>query len=79
MIKPSQRMAVDDVAAHYDDLDRFYREVWGEHLHHGLWARGNERPEEAVKLLVRRIAEKAEIDSGDTVCWSKNTTPMSWD
>ena len=25
------------VAAHYDDLDRYYRELWGEHVHHGLF------------------------------------------
>ena len=26
------------VAAHYDELDPFYREIWGEHVHHGYWA-----------------------------------------
>ena len=61
-------MSVADVAAHYDDLDCFYREVWGGHVHHGLWTRGNERPEEAVEQLVRLMAEQAEISSADAVC-----------
>ena len=26
-----------DVARHYDELDEFYRELWGTHVHHGLW------------------------------------------
>ena len=26
------------VARHYDELDEFYRELWGTHVHHGLWA-----------------------------------------
>ncbi len=25
------------IADHYDALDPFYRSVWGEHVHHGLW------------------------------------------
>jgi hypothetical protein len=24
----------ESVAAHYDNLDRFYRDIWGEHVHH---------------------------------------------
>lgn len=68
MIRPSRPISVADVAAHYDDLDRFYREVWGQHVHHGLWKSGHERPEEAVQELARLIAEKADIGSGDIVC-----------
>jgi len=30
------------VADHYDELDPVYRRVWGEHVHHGLWATGRE-------------------------------------
>lgn len=44
------------VAHHYDEIDPFYREVWGEHVHHGLWERGDETPEEAVRTLSRRVA-----------------------
>ena len=42
MIVPRRAMATSDVADHYDELDVFYREVWGEHVHHGLWRTGRE-------------------------------------
>jgi tocopherol O-methyltransferase len=55
------------VADHYDDLDSFYRELWGEHLHHGFWTTGEESPEIAVQRLVDLVAEKAQIKPGDCV------------
>ncbi len=58
----------EEVAAHYDNLDRFYREIWGEHVHHGLWETGRESPEEATLLLSKRMAELAEIRGGERVC-----------
>lgn len=56
------------VAAHYDELDDFYRELWGTSLHHGYWITGNESPEEAVANLTRLVAEKAGLRAGDQVC-----------
>ncbi len=56
------------VAAHYDDLDRFYRAFWGEHVHHGLWITGRETPEEATRQLVSLVAERAGIKDGSDVC-----------
>ncbi|CAN5199442.1 methyltransferase domain-containing protein [soil metagenome] len=56
------------VRGHYDELDRFYREVWGEHVHHGLWLTGRESPEEAVRQLSRRVADHAGIGAGSRVC-----------
>ncbi len=60
--------ATDEVGAHYDELDRFYREIWGEHVHHGLWETGAETPEKAVLNLVDRVAALAQIQPGDAVC-----------
>jgi tocopherol O-methyltransferase len=57
-----------DVAAHYDDLDEFYREFWGEHVHHGLWTSGRESPEEAVERLIEMVAREAAIGPGSRVC-----------
>jgi tocopherol O-methyltransferase len=57
-----------DVAAHYDELDRFYREFWGEHVHHGLWITGKETPEEATRRLVSVVAELAGVRQGSEVC-----------
>jgi tocopherol O-methyltransferase len=56
------------VAEHYDQLDSFYRDVWGEHVHHGLWRSGFESREEAMRALVQLVAAAAEIRSGMRVC-----------
>jgi tocopherol O-methyltransferase len=57
-----------EVAEHYDELDRFYRAIWGEHLHHGYWREGGETREEAVRALVREIAGRSGIGPGSRVC-----------
>lgn len=56
------------VAGHYDRLDRFYRQIWGEHLHHGLWTDPSLSAEEAVRHLVHRVAADARIERGSRVC-----------
>jgi tocopherol O-methyltransferase len=58
----------EDVASHYDELDHFYRDVWGNHVHHGLWRRGDETREEAVLQLVELVAREAQIGAGTRVC-----------
>lgn len=55
------------VARFYDELDSFYREAWGERLHHGLWLTGRESIEEALDNLEALIFNRAEIRSGDRV------------
>ena len=57
-----------EIAEHYDEIDWIYREIWGEHLHHGLWSSGFERPEEAVLSLVRQVARLARVRPGSLVC-----------
>lgn len=64
----SEPVTREAVASHYDELDHFYRDVWGEHVHHGLWLRGNETREEAVLALVDFVAREAQIESGTRVC-----------
>lgn len=68
MIYPKRAPAGADVARHYDELDVFYREVWGEHVHHGLWRSGRESPEEAVQQLVDYVAVQAGLQPGAAVC-----------
>ena len=57
-----------DVAGHYDALDGLYRDLWGEHVHHGLWTDPTLSPEQAVEALVHRVARDAHLEEGDTVC-----------
>ena len=68
MIYPKRSLDPIEIARHYDELDRFYREVWGEHVHHGLWLTGDEPPDLAVRQLVDRVAEHAHIAPGEAVC-----------
>jgi len=57
-----------DVASHYDELDGFYRRIWGEHLHHGLWTTGRETKDEAVIALLELVAERSGVSDGARVC-----------
>ncbi|MBA2623579.1 MAG: class I SAM-dependent methyltransferase [Chthoniobacterales bacterium] len=68
MISSRFEIAGEDVASHYDELDHFYREIWGEHVHHGLWLRGDETREQAVVQLAELVRERALITAGTLVC-----------
>lgn len=57
----------DAVSHHYDELDLLYRQIWGEHVHHGLWVRGDETRQQAVRLLVDLVGAVAELSPGDRV------------
>lgn len=51
----SSEVSLIDVAHHYDELDHFYRELWGTDLHHGLWESGDETKEQAVENLSMKV------------------------
>jgi len=68
MIAPRTKIGREEVASHYDELDHFYRDVWGDHVHHGLWLRGDETREEAVRQLAELVASEAQIAPGARVC-----------
>lgn len=55
------------IARHYDTLDGYYRDVWGEHVHHGLWLDGSQRDEAAAANLSRRMLEALKLKPGDVV------------
>src|SRR5450432_3780445 len=55
---------VEDIARHYDSLDYFYRDIWGEHIHHGLWLRGTESPIQAAAQMSRHALERLELTQG---------------
>jgi tocopherol O-methyltransferase len=49
---------------HYDLISPYYRALWGEHLHHGYWIRGDETKEQAQLQLVEHLAGAAGIRPG---------------
>jgi tocopherol O-methyltransferase len=53
------------VADHYDELDPIYRRVWGDHVHHGVWATGRETPAEAVEALVDLVGDRLRLTPAD--------------
>ncbi|MET3142771.1 UNVERIFIED_ORG: tocopherol O-methyltransferase [Arthrobacter sp. UYEF10] len=65
MIVPDISQNAVAVADHYDELDPIYRRVWGEHVHHGLWATGRETSGEAVEALVDTVADRLRLMRGE--------------
>jgi tocopherol O-methyltransferase len=55
------------IIEHYDVISPYYRELWGNHIHHGLWLRGDETKEEAQDQLIDYVARKAGIPRGATI------------
>jgi len=68
MIVPKTVQNAADVAAHYDELDVFYRDIWGEHVHHGYWATGRETPAAAAEALIDFLAARLGLAAGQAVC-----------
>jgi tocopherol O-methyltransferase len=64
MVSSPEPISGEDVARHYDQLDRYYREIWGEHVHHGYWKTGRETPEEAARAMVDAVIDRAQIKPG---------------
>jgi tocopherol O-methyltransferase len=52
------------VVEHYDVISPHYRALWGEHLHHGYWIRGDESKEQAQLQLIEHLAQLANIKPG---------------
>jgi tocopherol O-methyltransferase len=45
----------------------YYKSLWGEHLHHGYWIKGDETKEEAQTQLITHLAEIAQIKRGGSI------------
>ena len=65
MIEPKTLQTGADVAGHYDELDAIYREIWGQHVHHGLWRTGRESVAEATDALSDLVGQKLGAAPGD--------------
>jgi tocopherol O-methyltransferase len=67
-VLPRVAQGKTDVRDHYDELDRAYREIWGEHVHHGYWQTGRETPIEAVEALIDLVADRLGLRPGMRIC-----------
>jgi tocopherol O-methyltransferase len=60
-------MTYNDTASirnHYDVVSPYYRDLWGAHIHHGLWRTGQETAAEAQELLIEELISRARIPRG---------------
>jgi len=55
------------IIEHYDVVSPYYRSLWGEHLHHGYWIRGDESKETAQLQLIEHLAQLANVKPGSDV------------
>ena len=55
------------IIEHYDIVSPYYRSLWGEHLHHGYWIRGDESKDEAQLQLIEHLAHLANVKRGSDI------------
>jgi tocopherol O-methyltransferase len=55
------------IIEHYDVGSPYYRSLWGEHLHHGYWVRGDESKEEAQLQLIEHLAQFTTLKPGSDI------------
>jgi tocopherol O-methyltransferase len=55
------------IIEHYDVVSPYYRSLWGEHVHHGYWIRGDESKEKAQLQLIEHLGQLANIKPGSDI------------
>jgi len=55
------------IVEHYDFVSPYYQSLWGEHIHHGFWIRGDESKELAQIQLIEHLAQLANLQTGSSV------------
>jgi tocopherol O-methyltransferase len=52
------------ILEYYDAVSPYYKTLWGDHIHHGYWVRGDETKEQAQQQLIVHLAELAGVAIG---------------
>lgn len=55
------------IVEHYDFASPYYQSLWGEHIHHGYWIRGDESKEVAQIQMIEHLAQLADMKTGSRV------------
>jgi cyclopropane fatty-acyl-phospholipid synthase-like methyltransferase len=55
------------IIEHYDVVSPYYSSLWGEHIHHGYWVRGDESKEAAQIQLMDHLAQLANTKTGSRI------------
>jgi len=55
------------IVEHYDLISPYYSSLWGDHIHHGYWIRGDESKEVAQNQLIDHLAQLANIKTGSRI------------
>lgn len=61
-------MSLQEVETHYELLDRFRLEAFGQSVHHGLWTRGDESLSEAVAAMQQHILTACALSPKERAC-----------
>ena len=64
MARPNDKQTI---RKHYDVVSPYYQSLWGEHIHHGYWVRGDETKEQAQIQLVEHLAQVAGLLQGCSI------------
>ena len=54
----------EKIIEHYDFASPYYQSLWGEHIHHGYWIRGDESKETAQIQMIEHLAQLANMKRG---------------
>jgi tocopherol O-methyltransferase len=63
-LSPSDRSLTAEIREHYNSFAWLYRRFWGDHIHHGLFLRGDESPEQAQLQMLEHCVQLAGIQKG---------------
>jgi tocopherol O-methyltransferase len=61
MPRPNEKQKI---IQHYDMVSPYYQSLWGNHIHHGYWIRGDESKEAAQEQLIDYVANLAGVKPG---------------
>lgn len=47
----------EKIKDHYNKISSYYKELWGDNIHHGFWIKGDESKEVAQEQLMQELAK----------------------